>query len=150
MSQPAIDILYREDMADLLKLEVQDHFGDDFEAVIRDVLLCYNRKNIVIMVYLCSKPWRSSKKGHGACFRYGLTKLQVPEIRIALHNRYQMLLTLFHELEHLGRPPTPCFSKEQHKIEEQLVERRAKSMYLQYLVRQSAFQEEAKDDTTSN
>lgn len=127
-----IDILYRENIADLLKLEVQQQFGNDFEAVVRDVLSCYTQHNIVVMVYLTSKPWRSYKRGNGASFYRGLTKPGIPEIRIGLHSRYQMLLTLFHELEHLKRPPMVCFSEEQRQKEEQLVERLAKSKCRQY------------------
>ena len=121
-----IDILYREDVADLLKMGVREQFGDDFEAVVRNIVSCYKRHNIVVMVYPC-RARRHHKKGGGA-----LLRLIPPKICIELHNRYQMLLTLFHELEHLGRPLMSCLSKKQTQMEEQLVERRTKSIYYQY------------------
>lgn len=127
-----IDILYRKDIADLLKIEIHEQFGNGFEALIRNILSCYNYHSIVIKVYLPSKPWRNRKKGSGVAFRYGLSKPGVPEIHIGLHNYHQMLLTLFHELEHLRRPPMVCFSKEQRQREEQLVERKAKAMCYTY------------------
>lgn len=138
-----IDILYRKsrtdkDISDLLRIEVCEHFGDDFEAVVKDVLHCYKCHNIVITVYLTSKPWRTHKKGSGAVMYRGLTKPGVPEIRLGLHTRYQMLLTLFHELEHLKRPPIVNLSEKQRQREECYIERQAKSMYCAYLARQQA------------
>lgn len=128
-----IDIIYRKPIADLLKIEVHQYFGDDFEVAVRDIVTCYNLKNLVVLVYLDSRGWRTRKSGSGACFYFGgITKPGVREIWLGLHNRHQMLLTLFHELEHLMRPRMICFSSERRQREESLVEKRAKSAYHQY------------------